>query len=227
MRNLLNHLGQQLRSSRLVMLGASLLLLAGGHGALDSPSAQAAEKVVLTYGLLGRSITLEDLETFVETGQQTPTLRFLINATDQDPQTVRQFLTREVKVSPKLLDNVLNILPGEYALFQVGRVLHTPPRLENTEALRSSIILSTVDDSKISVLEFLKNYPTRALYVDGYRLANTASDVIGFVNRVGDRLEAPLAIATDLLEGLVCDCPSPSQSLGEAETTAPTPIARP
>lgn len=189
-----------------VMFGATLALISGIGLLSYTPSVHAAEKVVLTYGQFGRSITLDELEAFVTEGRQTPTLRFLLKATKQDPDQVRQLLRREITLSPKLMDTVLNILPGEYALFQAGRIFHTPARLSNDKALRSSIILSTVDDRKISVLEFLRKYPTREFYVDGYRLAKTAGDVATFVNRVSDQLDAPIAIATDLLEGFVCDC---------------------
>lgn len=189
---------------RLYKLGA---IAAIGTSLLAAPrTAIAAEKVVLTYGPFGRSITVDELEEFVETGRQTPTLQFLLKATKQNPEQARAFLSREVTVSPQLLDNILNILPGEYALFQVGRIFHTPTRLSNGKALRSSMILSTVDDRKISVMEFLRKYPTREFFVDGLRLANTARDATRLVNRVGDRLEGPIAVIKDLLDDMVCDC---------------------
>lgn len=193
----------------LFKLGA-IAAVAGSLCLFAAPrSANAAEKVVLTYGPFGRSITVDELEEFVATGKKTPTLSFLLRAAKQDPEQARAFLSREITVSPNLLDNVLNILPGEFALFQAGQIFHTPARLSNDKALRSSIILSTVDDRKISVLEFLQKYPTREFYVDGFRLANTASDAVRLVNRVGDRLEGPIAVVTDLLDDIVCDCQNP------------------
>lgn len=183
-------------------------------------SAVAAEKVVFTYGAFGRSLTLNELETFVETGQTSPNLKFFLRVANQDPEQARQFMKQEAKISLTLADNLLHKIPGEYVLFQTGEVLHTPARRSNIQALRSSILLSLSDDSKISFLEFLQRYPTNDLVVDGYQLAQTAGRINRFINRAEEDLKVPLAIATDLLETFVCDC-SPGRSTPSSPQPAP------
>lgn len=168
--------------------------------------AAAAEKVVFTYGGFGQSLTVNELKTFAETGRASSKLRFFLRVSGQDPEQARRFLTQEAKVSLKLADRILHTIPGEYVLFQTGQVLHTPARRANIQALRSSIILSLSDDSEISFIEFLERYPTNDLTVDGLRLAKTARRVNRFIGRAEEDLEAPIAIATDLLETFVCEC---------------------
>ncbi len=106
------------------------------------------------------------------------------------------------------LSDVLNSLPGEYALFQAGQIIHpkSKPNRALIPSLRGALILSTSDDNKISLLEFFQNYPTQQIYIDARLLKNTAEDVIGFINNAKETLEVPLAIAKDLLEDMVCEC---------------------
>lgn len=209
MNNPLKSVLQSLRVRRLMLVRSAIAIVSGASLLSILVPAQAAEKLVFTYGLFGRSITTAELEDFAETGKQTPTLKFLLKATKQNPEQVRASLSQEVKVSPKLLDQLLYTLPGEYALFMTGQIFHTPARQSNDKALRSALILSTVDDRQLSMLEFLQNYPTQEFYVDGYQLAKTAKDVTKLVNRVETKFEGPIAIITDLFNGVICECERP------------------
>ena len=87
----LNSTVRQLCAMPILRAGA-VVVMASGVGLFGSmQKANAAEKIVLTYGYFGRSITVEELEEFAQTGRQTPTLKFLLNATKQEPDDVRQF----------------------------------------------------------------------------------------------------------------------------------------
>lgn len=175
------------------------------------PSAQAAEKVVFTYGQFGQSLTLDELKTFAETGQPSRKLRFFINASKQDPAKVQSFLKKDIKIGFRTLDQVLNFLPAEYVLYEVGQIIHTPARKANIQALRSAIVLSATDDSKLSVLEFIERYPTRELYIDGLQLTKTNRRIQGLIRNAKTTLDGPAAFLKDLL----CDC-APKSSEPEA-----------
>ncbi len=189
----------------------SILLLGIGTGTLlGSSKALASEEIILSYSALGQSVLVQDLETFVETGEMSSSVRFLIDVTKQNPDDVRTALTKEVGLSLTFLSKVLNSLPGEYALFQAGQIIHpkSKPNRALITSLRGALILSASDDNQISLLEFFQNYPTQQMYVDARLLKNTSEDVIDFLNRAEERLEVPLAIAKDFLEDMVCDCES-------------------
>lgn len=171
-------------------------------------SVQAAEKVVFTYNQFGQSLSIDELETFAETGKASSKLKFFLNVSGQEPETARQFMTKSLKVNLRTADKILTILPGEYALFQAGQVIHTPNRKANMQALRSAILLSLSDDNQISFLEFLQKYPTSQLTVDGVRVAKVAGTIDGLIGTAEQASDGtgPLAVAKDILSSFICDC---------------------
>ncbi|NJM68001.1 MAG: alpha/beta hydrolase [Acaryochloris sp. RU_4_1] len=173
-----------------------------------SSAALAAEKIVFTYNQFGQTLTVDELETFTQTGRASSKLKFFLNASGQKPEAARKFMTKEVKVNLRIADRILTILPGEYALFQAGQVFHTPAKKANMEALRSAILLSLSNDNKISFLEFLQRYPTQAFYVDGVVLADVAGTIESLIGTGEEALEGSesLAVAKDLLASFICDC---------------------
>lgn len=184
-----------------IALGTGLVL------SFSSPKVDAAEEIILTYGPMTQSVAVKDLTTFAETGEMSASIRFLIDIANQNPEEVRQVLNQELGVGIVFLSDILNTLPGEYGLFEVGQVIHTKSRRANIQSLRGALVISAVDN-KISLLEFFQNFPTQQMYIDGYKLSQRANTVVSFVNRVGKNLEVPLAIAKDLLSTVICDCES-------------------
>jgi hypothetical protein len=192
----------------LIGLG-SLTLLTG----LATP-ALAADRIFFTYGPIGRSIPIGDLRDFADNGTLTRQLRWYLNFAGVEPEALRQVLTREVGLNLRLVDRIGYSIPGEYVLFQVGQVVHTKSRIDSVQikALRSALIVSTADDNKISLLEFLERYPTPEVYVDGVVLARAARNVSNFI----ETIEPTLAVIQEFLAGLICDCqpnsPNPRDS---------------
>ncbi|MBD2090182.1 alpha/beta hydrolase [Microcoleus sp. FACHB-1515] len=193
--------------SRLIALGVGIgaALLIG-----QAPPAQAAEQIVLTYGSLYRSISVAELTEFAETGRLSSGLRFYLNLANIEPEVFRTILNEDLRLRLGFVDSALNSLPGEFALYQVGQVVHTSSRRANIQALRSALVLSVSEDNRVSLLEFLQNYPTQQLYVDGVRLAQVAQDVGEVVEDVRLRLQVIVAAVEEILPGLVCDCDAPA-----------------
>ncbi len=178
---------------------ALVILLSAG---LPLKSAQAAEKIIFTYGSFSQSLTLDELKTFAETGKASSRLRFFIRAAKQDPRNVQKILTKPLDFKLKALDRVFNFLPAEYALYELGRIIHTPSKQANVQALRSAVILAARDDNRLSLLEFVDRYPTRELYIDGLQLVKTKSRIETLIRNSKTSLTGPIAILKDLL----CDC---------------------
>lgn len=193
-----------------VFKGLSLTTLASTlvMGLSWTPPVDAAEKVVFTFKQFGQSLTVDELETFAQTGKASSKLKFFLNVSGQDPAAARKFMTKEVKVKLRTADRLLHILPGEYALFQAGQLFHTPSKKANLQAFRSAIILSLSDDNRISFLEFLQRYPTQDLVVDGFKLAKVAGTIDGLIGSGEEAVEGtgPLAVAKDVLSSFICDC---------------------
>lgn len=179
--------------------------------------APSHRRLVVTFGPLGRSIAIDDLAHFAETGETTRQLRSYLRLANLEPTDLRALLNRQVKVDLQLVDRLLRNLLGEYVLFQASEIIHTRSRRADILAMRSAIILALQDDQQISPIEFLQRYPTQQVYVDGVALLKVARFVrrtqqnVGDVtNEVGDWLvDVQSAIAAD-----ICGCetvPPPSQ----------------
>lgn len=190
---------------------------------LHTKTALGATKIKFTYGPFGQSLTVQELKNFAETGKASSKLKFFLKAADQDSSVVRRFLAQDVKISLRLADRLLYLLPGEYALFQAGQIFQTPGRVANIQALRSGVIQSLSDDSQISLLEFLEKYPLAEMTIDGVKLARTADQINRLVSRFAPSVESGAAIATELLESLVCDC-EPAVIRPKPPVTSPNPI---
>ena len=207
-------------------LAIGAIALGASFGAIARPS-HAADTVIFTYGSLSRSVTVDDLGTFAETGEMSNELEFLIDTIDADPVFVQNILSANIRLNAQTVIDITESLPGEYALFQLGQVLHNAPRVAPIESLRGAWINSTVNDSRWSVTEFFREYPTPVLYIDGARLADNVEDTLDFLSEVGERYEAPLAVMRDILADFVCECNGqPSEAEATVETSAPSPSPR-
>lgn len=152
----------------------------------STTSAFAAEKVVLKYDIFRANIAIDELETFVETGEMSSGMKQILGKAEENPEVVRRTLTKPVNVSPTFLDNNLNSLPGEFVLDRVGEIIHTPSGEANRQALRSALVLSAKDDNRITLLEVMQNYPTEEIHVEGKRLVKAYEQIAGLVETVND-----------------------------------------
>ncbi|NMG58930.1 alpha/beta hydrolase [Geitlerinema sp. P-1104] len=184
-------------------LGAGLMVSTLGLG-----RANAAQRLVVTYGPADRSIPISQLEEVAETGvipRDASVLRFVANQSNLSGEDLQAILTQELGVSLRFIDDVTYTLPGEYVLFQLGQVFHNRARVAEIQSLRAALINSVSNDGRISLLQFLQNYPNPDLYIDGFRLRGNAQDVANVINDIGDRLAGPIAVAQDLIDSLVCE----------------------
>ncbi|MEB3212389.1 MAG: alpha/beta hydrolase [Leptolyngbyaceae bacterium] len=187
----------------------SLVCASLGAGLLLSPiEAEAAERLVLSYGPFERYLTVDELQALAETGEASPSIKFVSSLSSQEVSTFRDIFTQEIQLSLRFLDRTLNSLPGEYALYQAGSIIHTPSRRANIQAMRAAFVLSASDDDRVSLLEVIENYPTQDMYLDGYQLLRDYRAVSNFVGDVEERLAPTIAVVQEILEGLICDCES-------------------
>jgi hypothetical protein len=183
----------------------------------NSDSRGGAQELVFTLGPLSPSFAIADLETLASTGEVPQSLRFYLSLADVDPEVLRSILNREVEVNGRSLDRLLNSLLGEYALYQLGQVMHTPSRQANIQALRSALVMSTLDDNQMTLLEVLQNYPTPQIYVDGLNLLRIASATREIIVQRGRPLEDSLLKVQAAIASNYCDC----DTLPETPETLP------
>jgi hypothetical protein len=157
-------------------------LVATAGTVLYSTSSLAAEKVVLKYGIFRQSVPVADLTEFAETGDHSLLKGYRIS--ESDAQQVRTALTQPVTIDARWLDRGLNNPLGSLLLDEVGQTIQAPAKGTSREALRSALVLSAADDGQLSLLEVIQKYPTREVYVDAKRLANTYNQIAQFEGQI-------------------------------------------
>ncbi len=161
----------------------------------------AAQKVTFQYGAASHSVSIQELEHFVTTGETTPAIDFLIKSSEQNPETVRWMLAQQFPVDTQLVNNLLNTPPGEYFLSQTSDVVNTHSENANVRALRGAVVTSASDDSYVSFLELLQNYPTQHVYVDAKKLAKTRRDIMTSIEEIQNYIIIPLRFVRELFPG--------------------------
>lgn len=159
----------------------------------------AAEKITFTYGIASQSIAIEELDTFAATGEISPALNFLFTYSKQNPLMIRWILTQQFPADIKLIYDLLNTAPGEYVLAQTSNIVNAQSERSNVKALRAALIASASDDSQISLLELLHQYPAQQVYVNGKSLSKVRRNLWNFIDRTQEYIKLPLGFLQSLL----------------------------
>lgn len=191
-------------SGKFLGFGSAIVLSTGAILGGQAAPTMAADQLVVTFGFLGRSIPIEDLRVLAETGEVTEELRWYVNIANVEPEVLQQVLSQEFTISQRLIDRVTYALPGEFLLSQVGNTIHTRSRRADIQALRAALLLSTSGDNRISLIEFLEQYPTQQVYLDSRSLLA----FLGDVNRIRGEIQPVVTAIEGFLETLVCNCGS-------------------
>ena len=164
-----------LQKTKVMIFAAAALLLFG-------QKAIASEKVIFKYSGATQSISIEELQTFANTGQMSSSLEFLLDFGKQNPFIIRWILTQQFPANTKLIYDLLNTAPGEFALSKTGNVVGAKSERANVTALRGALLACASDDNLVSLIELLEKYPTKEVYVDGKILSQVQRDLAGFID---------------------------------------------
>ena len=169
-----------------------------------------SENIIISIGPIRPSFAVSDLTYFAETGIMPNGWRFYLNVAGITAEEFRTALTTEVDVDLMFMDDWLNNILGEYLLFQVGQIIHNPSRDSNIQALRSALILSAADDGKLSLLEFVRNYPSTNVVLEALNLARFGNNLKnqGIVGTATAGLEDMLLELQAGVADDICHCES-------------------
>lgn len=144
--------------------------------ALVGKSAQAAERIVFRYGSFSDTIGVQELTEFAETGRASSSISYYLRRANQNPETVRAALNRQIPIRVTTLNRVLDSPLGDVALNSLSRTIQTPVNAANQQALRGALLISA-SDNRVSLLEVVHNYPTRELHINGRELVSTYTQI--------------------------------------------------
>jgi hypothetical protein len=137
---------------------------------LFSTNANAADQVVLKYGRFQGTVSVSELNQFVQTGRTTPTLRAYLQASGQNPSVARKALTAGIKADPAFLDSLLSSWAGPVLVNQIGSVVYAPGRELDEETLRTALSKSIKESGQVTLLGAIRHYPTTSVVLEGDRL---------------------------------------------------------
>lgn len=128
---------------------------------------RAAERITVTFGPLAQSIPLSSLEAFVKEGTVDAALRpFIRFLKPEAREELRQALGQHQPISASVLSQLLQDPMGEMMLQRTGRVVQTSAGLNGAQAIRSALVLAAAEPEGISLLAFLRHFPTPTVRLD-------------------------------------------------------------
>jgi predicted dienelactone hydrolase len=158
-----------------VALGGSLSIL---PATLAANPAIAAERIYISYGLLGSSIAVDSLETFARDGEIPADLStYARYATPTQLEELRDFLQTRAELSPVAVAQFLYTEQGETLLSRVGEVIQTEARQSGFYAIRAALILAAADPEGLTPLNVLKKFPLPGIRVDVERTLEIAREL--------------------------------------------------
>jgi len=122
-----------------------------------SPS---SKRITFIIGIFSRSVTVEQVESFVKSGSESEEVASLLRAGKLDTAVVRSQLGKVYELDLIQMDKILNSQIGIALLTRLGEAIHPhSSKSAAVQAVRSAIILALADDNKLSPLEVLNHLP--------------------------------------------------------------------
>nr|RNJ67582.1 MAG: alpha/beta hydrolase [Leptolyngbya sp. IPPAS B-1204] len=160
---------------KLLVLSAAVVLL------LVLP-VQAAERIYFNYGLLGRSVTIEQLATFAKTGELEGSLALLKWLSPERRAQIQAVLQLRYPVDPIMVDRFAYTSSGERLFRELGELIQSEAYQNGARGLRSAAILATANPDGVSIIGFLQQFPTD-MRIDLRRVLAFAQRVSGILKQ--------------------------------------------
>lgn len=146
--------------------------------------ARGAENIILNYGALEFSVSVDSLETFAKTGTLSGALKSYADfLTPEQLEQLQVGLITDADFSHLAIAQFLYSYQGEKILERASRVIKTQARQPGFYAMRSALILAAADreNGGLNPLNILKKFPTKTLRIDssqGFELFKDLSRVV-------------------------------------------------
>lgn len=171
----------------LTSLGLSSLSILGLSG-----SGLAAERLYITYGPFGQTVSVESIETFARQGKIPHELdgySGLFN--DTQLTEIQRLLLSRANLNHVAIAQFFYSEPGEVLLRRLGEILKTESRQSGFYALRAALIQAADDPEGLTPLNVIKKFPLEGIRVD---LEQTLTLVSELENLITETSEATATI---------------------------------
>jgi predicted dienelactone hydrolase len=171
-----------------VLRGRTIAVLLGTAVVLTALPGRAAERLTLSYGLLERSITLQTLEKYADSGELDNDLYVYTRYVKPEQRDqLRKALRLKSDLSPVAVSQFLYSPQGDILLKRLGQLIQPESRDNGSLAIRAALILAADDPDGLTPLTVLKRFPTRGIRVDLQKtlaLVSELDTIVGRTNRV-------------------------------------------
>ena len=129
-------------------------------------SARAADTVVIRYGLLEESVSLEELKKSIETGKLPDSLgTYTKRMTEEQRRFLVEGLKIRIPINVITLDRLINTQIGTTVLTDISTAI-TRQDQAGLQAMRGGLILGANSPQGLSVLSFIATYPSKRLEIN-------------------------------------------------------------
>lgn len=131
-------------------------------------TAIAAEKITFDLSPFGQfNIQVDDLETFVETGELSSELAYYLNRLPpQQVEKLPKLLSTPLEVDPLSISNFSNSTVGEAVIKNFGKGIRADANFNGFFALRGAIIAAAFDKQGLTMMNLLRQFPLETVYID-------------------------------------------------------------
>ena len=154
-----------------------------------APKTHSAEKIKIIYSVFSRTVTVDSLKTFAESGNSSKSLRKILNATGSSDNEIQSVLNNNFEIPITIASKLVYSEIGNVILNRISSILHTPNTNDERTgmlALRSSVIKGLyTGNGKINLVSFFESYPTKTVILN----VNALSKVMNKVQSISELLE--------------------------------------
>ena len=156
---------------------------------LNTPKLKSAEEIKIVYSIFSRTIKVDALKEFAETGEAEKNLQRILNITSSDDKEIRSILNKNFDIPIIIASKVVYSEIGNVILLRLAKIIHPKnARDEQTGilGLRSSIIKGiSIGEGKINLVNFFEGYPTKTVILN----VNALNKIINKVESIAELLE--------------------------------------
>ena len=172
-----------------IVISKIFLILFTNQIFLNFPEAQSAEKIKIIYSVFSRTITVDSLKTFAESGNSSKSLRKILNLTGSTDDEIQSVLNKNFEIPVTIASKLVYSEIGNIILNRLSSILHTPNTNDERTgmlALRSTVIKGLYTGNEtINLVSFFESYPTKTVILN----VNALSKVMNKVQSISELLE--------------------------------------
>lgn len=156
-----------------------------------APSAQGAERLYISYGVLERSISFDVLAAFAKEGTLNDDLYVYTQYVKDDQELLlRRVLQSRADLSPVAISQFLYTPQGEILLRRLGEIIQPESRLPGEKAIRAALILAAGHPDGLTPLNVFRQFPTKGMRIDLQKSLAIADQLSALVTQTNEASKA-------------------------------------